>query len=193
MGSVIPLRNHHDSDEKEQLKNNNDFAESLFFDAEETDNSSDTDSKEEEQSLVNLKREIKLAKEALSILLNTHVEEDTEAFIKWSEDVQKAKEHYRNLMKLFNEDIDADEEIEKQISELETLALLLYTPYEKSNPFIEDAAEGEEPIEITDNTSESDLVSSVETKLTTQPTQGSYVQPQPNTPIKLILISIMVS
>lgn len=184
MGSVIPLRNHHDSDEKEQLKNNNDFAESLFFDAEETDNSSDTDSKEEEQSLVNLKREIKLAKEALSILLNTPVDtEDTEIFIKWSEDVQKAKEHYRNLMKLFNEDIDADEEIKKQISKLETDALFLYTSYEKSNPFIEDAAEGEETTEITDNTSKSNLASSVETQLTTQPLQGNYVQPQPNTPI----------
>lgn len=96
MGDVIPLRNNQEAHEEEQKENKNDFAISLFM--EDNKETSEND-KLDEQSLIELKKQIRLAKEELSILLNANVDEnDTEIFLKWSEDITKAKEHYKELL-----------------------------------------------------------------------------------------------
>lgn len=180
MGNIIPLRRDNNLNE-EQVKNE-DSAESLFFDVGETSSNSDSDSKEDEESLVNLKKEMKVAKETLLVLLKTPVnEEDTEAFIKWSEDVQKARNKYKELMRQFNSDTEMDEEIEEQIRNLETVAMFEYTSY-KNDTELDDASKKEEANKtITDN----NLVPLVETQVTNQSLQGNYVQPQPNTSINI--------
>jgi len=183
MGDVIPLRNNQEAHEEEQKENKNDFAISLFM--EDNKETSEND-KLDEQSLIELKKQIRLAKEELSILLNANVDEnDTEIFLKWSEDITKAKEHYKELLAKYNEDFGLDNDIEKQIADMERAALFQYTSYSENNAKSEEANEKVEEPKPINNNNIVDVMPLTDTRVTTQPVgnQGNYVQTLPNTPV----------